>query len=373
MKQITVSELKARLEAGDPVNIVDIREADEFSGWHIHGSRNLPVYDALKASEDRALIAGAGSLARERPIVTVCRRGNVSQRAAALLESLGFDVASLEGGIRSWGGVWSEARIPLQGAPRSVLFQIRRNGKGCLSYLLGSAGEAAVFDPCVDSAAYTRIAEAQGLRIRRVFETHVHADHLSRARDLCAIAGATLTLPENDRVSYEYAPVEDGDEIAIGDLRILVVATPGHTGESVSYLLGADALLTGDTLFVDAVGRPDLEKGDEGSRGAAHILHDSLHRAILGRFGDDVLVCPAHHGAAIGFDGAPILARLGDLRSRLAVLGRARDAFVTTVLESLKAKPPNFETIIAINEGKSPLAGFDPLDVEAGPNRCAAG
>jgi glyoxylase-like metal-dependent hydrolase (beta-lactamase superfamily II)/rhodanese-related sulfurtransferase len=373
MKQITVDELKGRLEKGDPVSIVDIREAEEFREWHIHGSRNLPVYDALRAGENRALIDGASTLAADRPIVTVCRRGIVSEKAATLLGSLGFDAVSLEGGIRGWSGVWSEARVPLRNAPAASLVQIRRNGKGCLSYLLGSAGEAAVFDPSVDSEVYTRIAAAQRLRISRVVETHVHADHLSRARDLCRITGATLTMPRNDRVTYEHAAVRDGDEVAVGDLRIRVVATPGHTGESVSYLVGQDALLTGDTLFVDAVGRPDLERGDAGARSAAHTLHDSLQRAILGRFGGEVLVCPAHHGSGIDFDGEAIVARLGDLGTRLAILGRSEDEFVTTVLASLGAKPPNFETIIAVNEGKAPLADLDPLDVEAGPNRCVVG
>ena len=373
MKQITVGELKERLEKGDPMSIVDIREADEFSDWHIHGSRNLPVYDALRAGEERALVDGAATLAAGRPIVTICRRGIVSRRAAELLGSLGFDAVSLEGGIRGWSGVWSEARVPLRSAPAATLVQIRRNGKGCLSYLLGSAGEAAVFDPSVDATVYTGIAAAEGLRIERVVETHVHADHLSRARDLCRITGATLTLPRNDRVTFEHAAVRDGEELAVGDLRIRVVATPGHTGESVCYLVGQDALLTGDTLFVDAVGRPDLEEGDTGARNAAHTLHDSLKRAILGQFGGDVLVCPAHHGSGIGFDGEAIVAGLGDLGTRLAILGRAEDEFVKTVLASLGAKPPNFETIIAINEGKVPLADLDPLDVEAGPNRCAAG
>ncbi len=87
MNQITVSELKAKLEAGDPVEIVDIRESDEYSGWHIHGSRNVPVYNALRGGSDRSLIDRAGSLPKDQPIVTVCRMGIMSQEAASALSA----------------------------------------------------------------------------------------------------------------------------------------------------------------------------------------------------------------------------------------------------------------------------------------------
>ena len=373
MNQITVSELKAKLEAGDPVEIVDIRESDEYSGWHIHGSRNVPVYNALRGGSDRSLIDGAGSLPMDQPIVTVCRMGIMSQKAASALSALGFDAQSLVGGIRGWGGVWSDARIPLVAAEGAELVQVRRNGKGCLSYIVGSAGEAAVVDPSVDSEVYLRAAERDDLRITRVLETHVHADHLSRARELCEATGAKLTMRDNDRVTYEYEAVGDGDEISVGDLALRVVATPGHTVESVSYLVGNEVLLTGDALFVNAVGRPDLETGDAGADSAARRLYDTLHNVILGGFPDELVVYPAHHGKGIAFDGEPVGASLGDLRCGLELLGRSEQVFVATVLGSLQAKPPNFETIISINEGKSAVAGFDPLDIEAGPNRCAAG
>ena len=197
MNQITVSELKAQLVAGDTVEVVDIRASDEYSGWHIHGSRNVPVYNALRGGSDRSLIDGASSLPRDQPIVTVCRMGIMSQKAASALSALGFDAHSLVGGIRGWGGVWSEAHIPLMAVEGAELVQVRRNGKGCLSYIVGSAGEAAVVDPSVDSEVYLRAAERDDLRITRVLETHVHADHLSRARELCEATGAKLTMRDN--------------------------------------------------------------------------------------------------------------------------------------------------------------------------------
>lgn len=296
----------------------------------------------------------------------------MSRKAVELLRSLGFEAASLTGGIRGWGAVWSEAAIPWRSRDGELLIQFRRNGKGCLSYLIGAGGEAAVVDPSIDVSAYREAARRRGLRITHVLETHVHADHISRARELCEIEGAKLVMPPNRRVTYPFTPIRDGETLSIGGLSVEAVATPGHTSESVCYRVGDQALLTGDTLFVESVGRPDLERGDAGAEAAARMLYRSLRERLLGRF-DGIGVYPAHTGRPVGFDGQPIGASLTELRRELAWLGYEEKEFVDTVLASLQAKPPNFLEIISINEGKAGLAGKDPLDVEAGPNRCAAG
>ncbi len=372
MDEITPFELKVRLESGEPMSIVDIREADEFVGWHIHGSRNIPAYEALRANRADALTERVGRLPKDRPVVTVCRAGIVSLKAAELLRSMGFEASSLSGGMRGWGVVWSEAPVTrLAGADR-FFCQVRRNGKGCLSYLFGSQGQAAVVDPSVDVEAYCQIAEREGLRITHVLETHVHADHLSRARDLCERVGAQLVMPPNERVNYAYTALRDGDQLRVGELVVESVATPGHTGESTCYLVDGKLLLTGDTLFLDSVGRPDLEKGDAGAEAGARMLHASLHRKLVERF-DDVWIYPAHHGGMIGFDRAPIEASFATLKNRVELLDAAKDEFVAAILDRLQAKPPNYESIIAVNEGRVDRHSIDPLQLEAGPNRCAAG
>ncbi|MCI0691981.1 MBL fold metallo-hydrolase [candidate division KSB1 bacterium] len=370
MKEITAGELKNKLEAGEDVAVVDIRETDEYNDWHIHGSSNIPAYNALTQGRAEALTDQIAALPRDRPIVAVCRMGNTSKMAARILESFGYEAFSLRDGIRGWSEVWSEARIPLAGRKDATLIQIRRNGKGCLSYLLGSKGRAVIVDPNLDVQVYMKIAEREGLKITQVLETHMQGDHLSRARELCAATGATYLLPENQRVTFPYAPIRDREKLHLGDLSIEVIATPGHTEESVCYLIEGEALLTGDTLFVESVGRPDLEKGDAGAEAGARMLHHSLHDKIL-KLPDDLRIYPAHYGRPIGFDRVPVGALLGELKSKLDLLKLVEQRFVRTVLSSLQAKPPNFQTIIAINEGKAALGWSDPLDLEAGPNRCA--
>jgi glyoxylase-like metal-dependent hydrolase (beta-lactamase superfamily II)/rhodanese-related sulfurtransferase len=370
MTEIRAEELKRRLEEDQPVEVVDIREADEFASSHIQGSRNVPVYKALRRNQVEALLQRAAALPKDRPIVTVCVEGKLSLKAAELLRSLDLDASSLAGGIRGWGAVWSEA--PIDCGEGVTFLQIRRNGKGCLSYLFGAGGQAAVVDPSVDCSAYLEIAEREGLKIVRVLETHVHADHISRARELCRRTGAELVMPRNRRVNYAYTPVEDGDKITVGEITVGVIATPGHTQESACYLVNDAVLLTGDTLFVNAVGRPDLEKGDAGAEAGARALYHSLRNRLFGRF-DDVRIYPTHHGQPLGFDRTPVGVSLRDVRSSLDLLERTEQQFVDAIVSSLNAKPPNHEEIIAINEGRKELGVVDPLQLEAGPNRCAAG
>ncbi len=365
--EMTVEELKAALETGARLTIVDIREAEEYAFWHIPGSLNLPVYEALRSGETEAPAARLAQLPRERPVLTVCRLGIMSRRAADLLAARGFDVRSLRGGIRAWSAAWSVARLEWDGG---VLLQVRRNGKGCLSYIVGREGQALVVDPALDPAVYEGLLAEHGLRLARVVETHVHADHVSRARALCAATGAALVLPRNQRVAYPHVAVAEGDRIEVGGRALRVVATPGHTGESVCYALDG-FLFSGDTLFVDSVGRPDLERGDAGAPGAARELYRSLER-LRREFGHCLLL-PCHHGSPIDFDGVPIAAPMRDVAARLPLLGLDENAFVDTVLETLGPKPPNVETILALNEGRLAPGTLDPLDLEGGPNRCAVG
>lgn len=370
MHEISVDELKRRLESGVPVTVVDVRERSDHEAWSIHGSVNLPVYDALRAGRDEPLRSQAGNLPTDHPIVTVCKAGVMSRRAAATLADLGFEALSLTGGMRAWGGVWTEAPMPLE-VEGAAGVQVRRNGKGCLSYVLASRGEAVVVDPSVDVAAYRTIAARLGATIRTILETHVHADHLSRARALAEATGAELRIPANDRAKFPFTPVRDGDTIDVGALRLTAVATPGHTLESTCYRVDGSNLLTGDTLFVGGFGRPDLERGDAGAGEAARLLHRSLTRTLRG-LPQAMRAWPAHHAHPVALDGVPVHTTIGEALDGIAALAMEEEAFARSVAESLPPKPPNFQIVLAVNEGRSPLGDVDPLDLEAGPNRCAA-
>jgi glyoxylase-like metal-dependent hydrolase (beta-lactamase superfamily II) len=371
MKEITINDLTRRLVSGDAVAVVDIREAAEFNDWHIHGSTNVPVYDAINRGEQASVTDGLKSLPQNKAIVAVCHAGNTSKIVANVLESMGYDAFSLAGGMHGFSNAWTEAAVPTTDKNTKII-QIRRNGKGCLSYLVGHTGKAAVVDPCVDASVYTAVAEREGLQITHILETHVHADHISRAPALAEKTGALLCIPKNERVQFDYEAIEDGQTLMIGSLKCNVISTPGHTAESVCFQFGDHTLLSGDTIFVEAIGRPDLEKGDAGAEEGANMLYDSLHNKVL-KIDDGVLVCPGHTSDPIAFDGVPLVAKLGDIKPEIDLLDVNKDQFVQSILENLGQKPPNFQRVLSVNEGRASLGFLDPLELEAGPNRCAVG
>jgi len=369
MKEMTSDELKQHLEEGTAVQILDIREANEFDDWNIFSSVNIPMMEALSMGDYGAIDDRVKDLPTDQPVAVICRSGNTSKVAAARMEALGFDAASLQGGIHGWSAVWSEAKVPVD-ADWS-LTQIRRNGKGCLSYMIASDGKAAVIDPCVDASVFTSIAARDNLTITDVIETHVHADHVSRAPSLCETTGAPLWIGKNDRVQFKYEALEDGQEITVGSVTLRAMATPGHTGESLCFDVGGKVLLSGDTVFTDAVGRPDLEAGDAGAAAGAGLLYDSIREKVL-PCEDGMVVCPGHTSDSIGFDGVALCAPLSEVRPHVEpMLGTEKAAFVETVVGLLGPKPPNFQRVLSVNEGRMDLAWLDPLELEAGPNRCA--
>src|SRR5438034_4304702 len=272
---ISTEALRHLLEQGASVTVLDVRPIAERAEWAIPGSVHVDAYAALRSGDPTAL-ADFHPANGDR-VVTVCAAGKTSMLAAERLRARGLDAVSLEGGMRAWSLAWNTAELPCPGSTARIV-QLRRTGKGCLSYLIGSNGDAVVVDPSLEPHVYHRVADEHGWRIRAVLETHVHADHLSRARALAADTGARLCLPTTDRISFEYAPVKDGDTVRVGSAGLRVLHTPGHTPESACYLLDDCALFTGDTLFLAAVGRPDLEATTEQSASRAHVLHASCQR-----------------------------------------------------------------------------------------------
>lgn len=360
---ISVATLREWLETNHPVTVVDVRAARDRAEWMIPGSVHVDAYDALRGGEAGALESLA--LDKSRSVVTVCYAGRLSQTAADILSARGYDARSLAGGMKAWSLAWNIADVPLPRGDVRVL-QIRRTGKGCLSYLVASGGDAVVIDASLPPDVYIRLAAERGWRIRAAIETHVHADHLSRARQLSEHTGADLRLPPQQRVAFTFTPFGDGDRLQLGTTTIAGIGTPGHTDESVSLRLDNLALFTGDTLFVAGVGRPDLKAQGDARRRAAGLFA-SLQR--LRQIGGNTWILPGHTNDPVAFDGAPVAARLGDVRIWLDRWLESESAFVARVTANLPDTPPNFATIVELNErGEMPA---DVVELEAGANRCA--
>jgi glyoxylase-like metal-dependent hydrolase (beta-lactamase superfamily II)/rhodanese-related sulfurtransferase len=367
---VDIESLRQMLEQGAPVTVLDVRPEAQRTDWRILGSVHFDAYDALKTKDPNAMEGTEGAdLPGELPVVTVCAAGNSSAVAADQLRDRGFEAYSLEGGMKAWSMAWNTAGVSVPGAEAQVV-QVRRTGKGCLSYAVRSGDEALVIDASVEPEVYLMLAEERGWRITRVLDTHVHADHLSRSRKLAELTGAALHLPEGAPVSYPHLPLEDGEAIEVGGAKLEVLSTPGHTPESACYLLAGRTLFTGDTLFLTSVGRPDLEATPEQAREKARALHRSLRRLL--DLPPETVVLPGHSPEPVPFDGKPLSATPSKVRSDVALLQESEEAFVEKVSGRVSPPPTNHQHIAALNRsGRMPEA--DPTELEAGANRCAAG
>src|SRR6185436_13633124 len=336
MNTIDAETLRSWLEEGRPVIVLDVRSAADRAAWAIPGSLHVDAYADLKTHNPHAL--DGVSLPANVPVVTVCNAGHASKTASEQLEARGINASSLKGGMRAWSLSWNAAEVPLPGSSAKVI-QVRRVGKGCLSYLIGSEKEAVVIDASLEPEVYMNLAQKHGWRIMAVFDTHIHADHLSRSRLLAEQSGATVYLPNQERVRYAFTPLRHGSIIKVGEASLMVIQTPGHTPESMSYLLDRQALFTGDTLFLQGVGRPDLHATPEETRSYAQVLYHSLHHHLL-MLPARTLILPGHTNTPTPFDKIPLTAPLGDLRNQVKLLQLSESEFVETLVSRIPPVPP---------------------------------
>jgi hydroxyacylglutathione hydrolase len=241
-----------------------------------------------------------------------------------------------------------------------IFRQFTHDDLGCASYLIGDedAAVAAVVDPRLDIDDYLRAARYLGVRIEHVLETHNHADHVSGHGRLAAATGATIHIHRDAAPDYDHEPFDDGWELALGTLRVRALHTPGHRPEHAAFALidtarGEEpwAVLSGDTLFVGDIARPDLavDKAD----GARDIFR-SLHERLLA-LPDTCEVWPAHLGGSLcggpGMD-LKVSSTIGYERAHQAMLAiDDADTFVARAIAALPPQPPNFHNIVALNRG----------------------
>src|SRR5699024_9666972 len=243
----------------------------------------------------------------------VCAKGNSSKMVAEMMEEEGFtNVHDLEGGMKAWSEHLEPVKITdLNGG--GSLYQFVRLGKGWLSYMAVSENEAAVIDANRMTDIYERFAEGKGVTIKHTIDTHLHADHISGGRQLAENTGGTYHLPPKDavEVTFDYAPLEEGNDITVGNTTIKAqpLYSPGHTIGSTSLIIDDQYLMTGDILFVKSIGRPDLAGKAEDWVGDLRETLYSRYKALS----DDLIVLPAHYSFVeeMGEDGS-VKARIGD-------------------------------------------------------------
>ncbi|GAA0659114.1 rhodanese-like domain-containing protein [Salarchaeum japonicum] len=373
----TPDELAALLDADADAAILDTRPPESFDAWHLPGAANVP-YKPNQPFPADALPDGLDTTDR---VLTICAKGTSSRFLAEELDAAGYrDVSVVAGGMRDWSAVYET--VPVVARSDLEIVQVQRRAKGCLGYVVADprTEEAAVVDPTRHTERFRALADARDWEVVRVLDTHVHADHVSGGRRLADALDVPYHLGANARerdVTYEYEEIARNETVSVGGVSLKAVPTPGHTTDLTSYLVADAAVLTGDALFTDSVGRTELEFGDADADRGARLQHESLQRTLLA-LPDSLAVLPGH--ASVAADGTwsptppgqPVKARVGALRDRLPLLSLSEDAFVERLTASAPAKPPNYERVIAINRGRETVENETELtELELGPNNCA--
>jgi len=351
--------------------ILDVRNVDAFEDWKIDGHRfeflNIPYFELLDGVEDTL-----PKIPTDKDVLVVCAKEGSSVMVAEMLSEAGRDVAYLDGGMKTWSEYLEPIKVgDLTGG--GELYQFVRLGKGCLSYMVISEGEAAIIDAVRFTDVFINFAEEKNVKIKYVLDTHLHADHISGGRHIAAATGALYYLPPKDaeEVVFDYTPLVDGTTVQIGasNIEVGAIYSPGHTIGSTSFVIDSKYLLTGDILFIDSIGRPDLA-------GLAADWVGDLRNTLYKRFrelSDDLLVLPAHFMIIdeLNEDGT-VAKRLGQLFAENHGLNIEDEAeFRSIVTEQLPPQPNAYQEIRQVNMGKITPELDEQTEMEIGPNRCA--
>lgn len=339
------------------VFLLDVREPQEFAEFKIPGAVNIPL--------SQLFMPGSQSqLPKDKKIVTICSHGNRSMVATFALAQNGLESTSLVGGMSLWNQVLGATTLKENDI---TIIQVEKIGKGCLSHIIGSNGEAVVIDPTYPPKKYVEFAQKEGLKITKVIDTHQHADHVSAAKDLAQMTGSKLYLSKLEEYRLESEKIEDGNTISFGTKQLRVIHTPGHTPGGMSFVLDDRYVFSGDILFVEGIGRPDLR--DQAEEFAAK-LYDTLHNKLL-KFGDDAKIFPTHHGEGVNPTKDGIFYTTVQNAKKLPLLDLGQAEFVAKVVSITTPRPMNYSMIIKINKGIIPISPEQIPDLEMGPNRCS--
>lgn len=368
---MTSKEVTQKVFNKEELFILDVRNTSDFADWKIEGENfdylNAPYFELMDGVEGIL-----DEIPSDKDVLVVCAKGRSSIMVAEMLVEAGLSVSSLEGGMSAW----SEHLEPVKVGDLKEggeIYQFVRIGKGCLSYMIVSNGEAAIIDAARMTNVYLEFADRIGAKITSVFDTHLHADHISGGRKLAEKTNATYLLPPKDAVDviFDYEPLEDGDVVTIGNasINILTLYSPGHTIGSTSFVVDERFLLSGDILFIDSIGRPDLA-------GLAEDWVGDLRESLYTRYRElsgELMVLPAHFMIIdeLNADGSVSekLSTLFETNHGLNI--KDENEFRKMVTENLPPQPNAYQEIREMNMGKVTSDEETQREMEIGPNRCA--
>jgi glyoxylase-like metal-dependent hydrolase (beta-lactamase superfamily II) len=389
--RITSDELKKKIDKGEDIFILDVRNQHEHDAWSVSYDRYqnttvIPV-DTITSS------AALKQIPKDKEIITFCTHGQRSSNATKILSELGYKVKTIEGGLDGWSTIYDTAIVDTDSDILKI-WQIRRVSKGCMSYVIASLKDkkATIIDAtCKIETVLKDILEENGIKITRVIDTHMHADHLSGSTRIASKSGAEISISSLEKYdiknldsenNFKPTLIHDGDKLEIGDgICLEAIHTPGHTDGSISFKLeigGTGELITeydvsnskyflfsGDTIFVNGVGRPDLHKKSEEY---AQKLYQT-YRQELFNLPDRTIILPSHYSSTFKH-AKPVFDTIESIRRKLNSIANSEKDFLNYITSNIPPQPMNYELIVSINKNLTHCDRAEQQDLESGPNSC---
>ena len=366
-------------EKEEDLVVLDVRSENAFSRFHIESPypfelHNVSYYDFMEAEEESVARVPA-----DRRIRIVCAKEGSAKYVAEILEKNGFtDVGYLSGGFKSWGNMLVPKLITKLITDKNgyQLYQFIRPAKASCSYGLLHNNEMILFDPSRNIDFYLAFAAEKGCTITKTFETHLQADYISGSRIIAERTGATFYGNQGDfgDSNNPYTPVVDGETHRFSDSAsspaVNVLFTPGHTPGSTSYIINDRYMISGDTVFISSVGRPDL-----GGQAAAWaiLLYNSI--SMIKQLNPELTVLPGHYmNWEEANDDLIFTTSLGEAieRNKAIYSIASEEAFIQFIRDNMRAQPEEYAVIRLLNANKEQVNSERAEELDIGKNECAA-
>jgi glyoxylase-like metal-dependent hydrolase (beta-lactamase superfamily II)/rhodanese-related sulfurtransferase len=375
-ESFSASEMYTWMEEGVQHLYLDVRNEADFSRFHVEGPQdiellNIPYFDFLEKPEETV-----AKLDASRSIRVICAKEGSAQFIADMLEEFGFgDIQWLAKGIIAWGNVLVTKQVPTP--DHYELWQFNRPGKGSCAYGLIHEGELMLFDISKNLEFYRNFARARNLSLVAVFETHLQADYISGGPSLASEFEVDYIAHEGDFSSSNvtYRAVVDGESIGFsqaGGPRVLCTHSPGHTPGSTTYVIDDKYMISGDTVFIVSVGRPDL--GKKVVEWAKQLYATLKNRISV--LPDELMVLPSHYtdwtkeanGDHLIINDFGTVKALNESIYALA----SEDEFVSWVEANMRPQPEEYNRIRRVNANIETVDFATAEELDLGKNQCAA-
>ena len=375
LKSYSANDLFEFLSNREEMFILDVRNEEDFERFNVEGPypfemANVPYFDFMEEED-----ASVEKVSRDQPIKVVCAKEGSAKYVGEILVNHGFsDVAYLTGGIKTWGNMLGPKRLN-HVSDEYALYQFIRPGKASCNYGLIYQGKMVIFDPSRNYNFYQSFANIHNAKIVRTFETHLQADYISGSKQIAIETGAEIMAHVGDfgEASFQYSEVHDGESFALGGNGpvVKVIHSPGHTPGSTSYIIDDKYFISGDTIFILSVGRPDLVgKAKEWSA----MLYDTLTN-IVQNLDKNLDVLPGHFMDWTEANNQLVFSEklenvIGHNASIYAL--DSLEKFTEFIIDNVRKSPEVYAQIRKVNSGLVDVDVDEADLMDLGKNECSA-